>query len=159
MQDLKKRPAMINPVKAPVLRRSYTNPNSQGTLITQTKNWPGAGSRIGSCVDSYGNCVTRVVGKPESVPEGLKLGSDYVDRMWERDKSGWDKFTETMGGLTGQHMGLSELAISATDEMLTKAMSEYAGREVVAVRWVYFYNVSTGYDSQRIDFLYRPLEE
>ena len=152
-------------------RLCYTNPESQGVIIRHTEKWPvkyDEDARLGrmlamsgirySCYDYDNEGRSRTQDErtlPVPVPEGLEIGSDYVDHMYfPQDK--WGKFVSTMAGYeTGKQMGLNDLFMFCFEDVLLKAISEFFEVEAVAARIVYYYNCSSGYDCQRIDFLHK----
>lgn len=96
-----------------------------------------------------------VVSEDIELEDGLEIGTDYVDHMfWPQDR--WAKFVTTIAGYeTHKQMGLNDLFMCCSDETLLRAVSEFFEIEAVGVRVVYHYNVSSGYDCQRIDFIYK----
>ena len=150
-------------------RLCYTNPDSQGVIIRHTEKWPvkyDKNARLGKMLTMSGinhycwDFEHRPDTKhertlPVRVPEGLEVGSDYVDHMYF-PQGPWKKFVSTLAGYdTGKQMGLNDLFESCFEEVLLKAISEFFDVEAVAARIVYYYNVSSGYDCQRIDFLHK----
>lgn len=111
--------------------RSYSNPECQGSLITATSTWTGK---------------TR---------KGESVSSAYIDRMESWDRNRFSEMVQMMGGKPGQQCGIDSLAERSSEETLLKAASHYFKRDVIAVRWVYFYNVSNGYPCERIDVVHR----
>ena len=144
----------IDPVKPAFWHRSYSNPDSQGTLITQTRNWP-----RGECTEerafySFTGIeaeTVRVDAKPCRVPGGLDISGAYVDRMQMWDRKKWEKCVEYLP----KNCGLNSALETATDEALLAMANTYFDDEVVAVRWVYYFNVATGYDCQAVQYLYK----
>ncbi len=110
-------------VKPPAGYCHYSNPSCQSTLLRASEKW------------------TR------KIPEGHTVSSSYVDRMY-----GWDseKYERSMKLLQSDR-DLNTAVRHATEENLLAMARCYFGPKVIAVRWVYFYNVSSGYCCQRID--------
>lgn len=79
------------------------------------------------------------------VPDGLEIDCAYTDRMssWDRDK-----YEEACKHLDHRFQ-------YASDDALRKFCSVFFEREVVEVRVVFYFNVATGYDCPRIDYLYK----
>lgn len=155
----------IDPVKPPANSfRTYSNPSSQGTLIRHSKKWPKQKlSRVGRRIVESGNDpfirFNELSSEPAFVPKGLDIDSAYVDRMWSWDRNKWNELVRILGGSKGQQMGLNCLIEKASEKALIESTKYYFCHDVVAVRWVYYFNVSTGYDCQRIDFIYKPEED
>lgn len=122
---------VIDKVKPTTWNRHYSNQASQGTLITQTDNWPDR------------------TGKGETVT------SAYIDRMETWDRTRFFEMVQMMGGKPTQQCGIDSLAEKSTDETLLKAASHYFQKDVNAVRWVYYYNESNGFPCERVDVVYR----
>ena len=117
----------IESVKPRHWYQHYSQKDSQGTLIRQTKEWPNG-------------CILHKV----EVPENLQIDSAYIDRMydWNRDKM----------ELVTKH--LSKWMDSPDDELI-KFVSKYFDVECVAVRTVFYFDVSSGHPCPRVDFLYK----
>lgn len=122
---------IIDEVEPKAWYRSYANPSCQGTLINQTRYWP------------------------KETKDGEEVSSAYIDRMEAWDRSKFSEMVQMMGGKPGQQRGIDSLADRCDDETLLKAASHYFGKEVTAVRWVYYYNVSSGYSCERVDIVYK----
>lgn len=122
---------LIDEVKPKAWHRSYSNPSCQGTLITKTKSWPK---------------------KPRKSDD---VSSAYIDRMESWDRKRFFEMVQMMGGKPTQQCGIDSLAERCTDETLLKAASHFFQKDVIAVRWVYYYNVSSGYPCERIDVVSR----
>lgn len=106
--------------------QTWTNPASQGTLRCKTKGWP------------------------KHVPKGWEYDGAYHDRMrqWDRDKY---KEAQAAAGFKGD-----SLPRDATDkQLLALCRTYFEGREIKAVRVIYFYNVSSGYDCCLIEYIGR----
>lgn len=110
--------------------RSYSNPDSQGSLITQTANWDD----------------TRLIPSTEG-------NSAYIDRMQSWDRGRFHQMVAMMGGTAVQQMGVDRVVENASDETLIEAAQFYFRKPIVAVRWIYYFNVATGYPCERIDYL------
>jgi hypothetical protein len=143
----------IDPVKPRSDYRHYSNPDCQGSLIKATSKWPmsksetrcGGGSIYENAFNRDYNAFVKFnenkKDKPITVPAGLDIFSAYLDRMegakldlaWKRLSNGLD---------------------SPDDELITFA-KEYFEEDIVAVRTVYYYNLSSGYDCPRIDLIFR----
>lgn len=151
----------ITPVKPPAGYRHYSNPESQGSLIRATDDWPteryecgeyrfdGQGSRFNDWVIRAANDLeptTKSAGA--KVPAGLSITSEYTDRMAEWDSDKFDK--------AWKHLSKG---LESTDKELLAFVREYFGYDVVAVRTVYYYNVGNGYSCPRIDIIYREAEK
>ncbi len=149
---------MIEPCKPPVGYYHYSNPACQGALMRQTANWPRAMSMrrkwyqdrtldgLGCQVDGWFE-QDEPVYERAPVPDGLQIESTYTDRMqeWDWDKCGRDFKKLAPGGFK-----------SSSDAQLLAFCREYWPEwEVAAVRVVYYFNVSSGYDCPRVDVLYR----
>lgn len=148
----------ITGVRPPAGYRHYTNESSQGSLIRTTRKWPqGCCEHFQSGFYLYDdNEYPRRHREPEDyecqIPRDSDIGSIYVDRVWHNPE--WKGFAAALDGRGKQQMGLNELFENATESSLLKAASILFGAEVSAVRVVYYYNVATGYDCQRIDAIY-----
>lgn len=114
-------------VSPPSYYRHYSNPSCQGTLIRATSKWT------------------------KKIPPEHSLNSAYVDRMWSWDSEKWARCIKHL-----PKTSLSSAIEQASEEALLAMAKEYFECDVIAVRWVYYYNVSTGYDCERIDFIYKP---
>ena len=77
--------------------------------------------------------------------------------MESADRKRFSEMIQMMGGKPTQQMGVDSLAEQCDDETLIKAASHYFARDVIAVRWVYYYNVSTGYPCERIDTVFKTV--
>ena len=141
-------------------RLCYTNEDSQGLAIRHTSEFPYElkVSEKYHNIDLYGNCCSTdqkvLWTKDLPVPDGLEIDSDWVDHMyWPQDR--WTAFVSTLAQrLTHQQMMLNDLFINCNEEHLLQAVSQFFDTEVKAVRVVYYFNVASGYDCQRIDFLH-----
>lgn len=148
---------MINGVKPRSHYRHYSNPSCQGTLIRQTAEWPIHPRKqpekfYGSFLDAGyfldGSWKERIDPNQESepvpIPEGLKAGDAYIDRMWSWDRKKMERAVEHLSN-----------GFDSSDEELIAFAKAYFDVAVVAVRTVYYYDVSSGYDCVRVDYLYR----
>ena len=124
---------LASTVKPRVLpfQRNYNNHNSQGTLIRQTKNWLTA----------------------QKSP-GVDVRSAYIDRMWSHDNEKYCQMISAMGGRKGQQCGIDGLVEKCADDVLIRSANMFFDVNVVAVRWVYYFNVATGYPCERIDYVF-----
>jgi hypothetical protein len=93
--------ARIESVKPRAYYRNYSNPESQGTLIKQTHNWPNGEVDYGTCIYQF-DFVQNPSRKPKQidakVPDGLECGSSYVDRMQDWDSAKWKAFVARLSG-------------------------------------------------------------
>lgn len=89
------------------------------------------------------------------LPSGYGIGDAYIDRMqgWDREK--YLKFVDDLLSGSADRCGLNQLLRQCPEENLIKAAANYFGKPVVSARVVYYYNCATGYDCQRIDFIYK----
>ena len=125
-------------------------------MIKQTHNWPTGEVDYGTCIyadDFARNSRQKLKQHEAKVPDGLESGSSYVDRMQEWDRDKWQAFVDRLAG--DRQMCLNQTVEMASDEELIESAKLYFGVEVTSVRWVYYFNVATGYDCQRIDYLYK----
>lgn len=154
----------IEQVKPPVGYYHYSNENSQGALLRQTSKWPLASPSMFGCSPHYNYWMQEEVAvktKPRNrsescvLPSGYGIGDAYVDRMqgWDREK--YLKFVDDLLSGSEERCGLNQLLRQCPEENLIKAAANYFGKPVVSVRVVYYYNCATGYDCQRIDFIYK----
>ena len=152
----------IDQVKPPVDYYHYSNERSQGALLRQTSKWPMRSPSMLGCspydwminedargqrhCNSSQSCV---------LPSGYGIGDAYVDRMqgWDREK--YLKFVDDLLSGSEDRCSLNQLLRQCPEENLIKAAANYFGKPVVSVRVVYYYNCATGYDCQRIDFIYK----
>ena len=136
---------IINTVGERVYPQHWDNPNSQGTLIRATELWPeGTVEEYAYLVDNNLMCEIKTENskiKPVYVPEGLACHSAYIDCMYG------DKYEKARRHLSK--------GMDSPDEELLAFAREYFELDVVAVRTVYYYNVSNGFDCPRIDILYK----
>lgn len=117
-------------VKPPVGYYSYANPASQGSLLRATSKWP-------------------LLSKLKS---GQASSSSYSDRLqsWNRDlwAKAIRKFSSRKGSLT------YAIQSSTEESLIAMARVLYPKWFIVAVRWVFYYNVATGYPCERLDIVY-----
>ncbi len=154
---------IIDPVKPPVDRYDYTNPHSQGALITQTSNWPKAVSyvmhrhRLAFCPDDW-NAVYDYMERmysdhPVEVPRGLEIDSFHMDRLEAEDRKRlMTPIRESIGEIGG---GIVTAFQVCSRESLIAGVASFSGKNVTSVRVVYYFNEATGYDCIRIDYLYK----
>ena len=152
----------IEQVKPPVGYYHYSNERSQGALLRQTSKWPispplGGGYWAHDMMFLQGRFERSCGNDCEAaeVPSGHDIGDAYVDRMQMWDSEKWSKFVKDLLGDSPDDCGLNERLRRCPEPNLIKAASNYFGKNVVSVRVVYYYNCATGYDCQRIDFIYK----
>jgi hypothetical protein len=147
----------ITPVKPRSGYRHYSNPACQGSLIRSTRLWLHSyeegdvwtrSSDFNDCFDVYEAraAIARAAIKesPCPIPEGLKAASSYLDRMREWDGN---KFQEACKCLSK--------GLDSPDDELIAFVKAYFDVDAVAVRTVYYFNQSNGYDCPRVDYLYK----
>lgn len=126
----------------------YSQPESQGTLIKQTKNWPIPKYETIYChSNEYWRGWHNKIEDKTEVPQGLKIDSAYTDRMYSWNS---EKLRECEKILSN--------GLDSPDDELIRFVSEYFGVECVAVRTVFYFNVSSGYPCPRIDYLYKDIK-
>lgn len=109
----------------------YTNPDSQGKLIKETKNFP------------------------LKLPRDCKVYDAYSDRMMHWDQEKWREACSVFVGKSG----LTHSIQNHPDETLIEFASIYTGKEVVAVRWLFHFNVASGYDCPCMIAIYKKESE
>lgn len=142
----------IEAVKPRSHYRHYSNQECQGSIIRATAEWPMGDECVPAGMCEW-NCYEfdsllpkrKTKGRVAVVPDGLDVGSAYVDRMWGWDYAKMEKAFKLLSN-----------SFDSPDEELLAFVREYFGVDVVSVRTVYYYNVSTGYPCERIDYIYRP---
>lgn len=117
---------MDKDIKPPAGYLHYSNPDCQGSLMCATVKW---------------------TNKPKN---GYKMDSAYVDRMWSWDEAKWKKACAVF-----PKTNLNDAIRSSSEQTLIKFAKIYFDKDIIAVRWVYYYNQATGYDCQRIDYIYK----
>jgi len=139
---------IITPAKPQVGYYHYSNPDSQGALLTQTRNWPVSYAKDPTAV--IHRHISGLTFEPEQiavkVPDGLQVSDAYIDRMRDWNSAKFD-------AAWTQWLWKSPLN-SANDEALIGFCTAYFDKKVVAVRIVYYFNVSSGYSCERFDYLY-----
>ncbi len=153
----------ITAVRPKVWHRSYSNQSSQGSLVTRTAKWPKPAHRARRAHYEYNVFMEREVVETEeevdydaTIPDDCDIGSTYIDRVYLEPE--WEEFISALNGRGKQQMGISSLFEHAKDETILKAVSILFGAEVIAVQVVYYFNVATGYDCERIDAIYKKRE-
>ncbi len=140
----------IEPCKPPCGYYSWHNPESQGCLMAQTAQWPFVMSMRRS-KNTYRNDPFGPPDEPVyervAVPAGLNIESAYTDRMqsWDRDKCDRAFKQLAQGGFKN----------SNDEQLLSFAKTYWPDLDIVAVRVIYFFNVSSGYDCPVVEVLYR----
>lgn len=125
---------LVDEVKPKAWYRHYDNPSCQGSLIKQTQSWS------------------------KKAKKGEKFSSAYIDRMEAWDRSKFSEMVQMIGGKPGQQCGIDSLVDKCSDAALLRSASHYFQKDVTAVRWVYYYNVSSGYPCERVDYIYKTGE-
>lgn len=153
----------IEPCLPPVNNRGYQNPQSQNTLITQTSGWPRQRRSLREHFSfNRGGYMTPIEYLNDTdedlrpnVPKGLKVGSIHADQMqYQRDR--YEKMAELLVSRVTGYGDFNRKLEMADEETLLEMASMYLELNVVAVRWVYYFNVATCYDCQRMDYLFKP---
>jgi len=153
----------IEQVEPPVGYYHYSNERSQGSLLRQTSKWPLPAPSMIGCMSNASYWMRDEVAvntKPRDrsascvLPSGFSIGDAYVDRMQMWDSAKWAKFVSDLLGDHPDDCGLNERLRRCPEDNLIKAAANYFGKPVVSARVVYYYNCATGYDCQRIDFIY-----
>jgi len=151
----------IEQVKPPVGYYHYSNERSQGALLRQTSKWPMRSPSMWGCSphdwitnDDAPRHRNRKSADSCVLPSGYGIGDAYIDRMqgWDGDK--YKKFVADLLSESEDRCSLNQLLRQCPEENLIKAAANYFGKPVVSARVVYYYNCATGYDCQRIDFIY-----
>jgi len=156
----------ITLVKPPVNYCSYSNPNSQGTLIRATGLFQFAteGHPCGSSIwfnyqhDFYDEPMRKQQEQRlQVVPVDCEITSAWVDHMEMCDRNKYRKMLKIMhNGNEGKYGGgLNGLIQRCPEKCLIDAASFYFDRNVTCLRWVYYYNTATGYCCQRLDAIYK----
>ena len=147
----------LSPVRPSVQYRSYTNPNSQGSLVTRTRTWPQPKTHklYTVVMPDWGEAEFESTEEPlvVNIPDDYGIGSIYIDHVYMNPE--WPKFIAALNGRGSQQQGICTLFERAVDETILKAVSILFEAEVTAVQVVYYYNVATGYDCERIDAIYK----
>lgn len=152
----------ISQVKPRCFNNHYSNSDSQGALICQSKNWP-----LKEPKQDYGRGFKDYFGEyrdekvfnnkyepPKKIPEGAQLVCAYSDRISQWDYARYERANKIAGtGCQGWAQRLPNL-----DEETLKRFAAVAlnleDKEIWAVRCTHWFNVSNGYSCPTVEAIY-----